>query len=877
MADKAKAVALSEYQPPPYTIDSIDLSIDLGESLTQVRARLVCRRCVTDAEAPMVLDGLNLRLLEISIDQQALMPEDYRLDANHLTLLNVPDEFILETIVEISPSANLALSGLYMSSGNYCTQCESEGFRCITYYLDRPDVMSVYTCTISAEHDETPVILSNGNRVDSGDLPGGRHWVKWHDPSKKPCYLFALVAGRFDVLNSTYTTQSGRDIRLEVYVEPSKQGQARFALEALKKAMLWDEEVYQREYELDCYMIVAVSDFNFGAMENKGLNIFNDRYVLAKTETATDADFLGVEIVVGHEYFHNWTGNRITLRNWFQLCLKEGLTVFREQGFSAKISSSGVRRIQEAKVIQIAQFLEDSGPMAHPVRPNAYLEISNFYTLTVYNKGAEVIRMLQTWLGEVAFKAGMQIYFKQYDGQAITIDEFLNAMAESSGQSMEQFKFWYTEQGTPIVHLETKYDADLKQLSIIARQSAPSSNVSMPAMLIPIRVGFLDQSGEALQVTNAQNVLQSETILLLEQSQQKFIFSDVEAEPICSLLREFSAPIRLEYALPRSQALCLIENDTDAYVRWFTLNQLFFKHVKACLDADGRVLPLEDDLLQVYSNILQNTEKCRAEQVEVLSFPSERYLLEQFPGTDIHRLYEIRQGVLKQCAIHLYDIFETVYHSCKTSVPYHYSLNDVSTRALRNFCLMNLIYAGDAKADLLCKKQLEESDNMTDMMGAISAVVHSNNIDLRASVLDQFYQTWQHEPLVIDKWLSCQAVSTSADVLQHVKALCQHEAFDLYNPNRVRALIGMFTSNNIVGFHASNGEGYEFLANKIIKIEQFNPHLAARLCQPLLHWRRFDLTRQSLMKVQLERIAEIQNLSLDVNEIVGRALAVPVD
>lgn len=877
MADKAKAVALSEYQSPPYAIDSIDLSIDLGESLTQVRARLVCRRCVKDSAAPMVLDGVNLRLLEIAIDQQPLMPEEYRLDEHHLTLLNVPDQFILETIVEISPSANLALSGLYMSSGNYCTQCESEGFRCITYCLDRPDVMSVYTCTISADYNETPVILSNGNRVDSGDLPGGRHWVKWHDPSKKPSYLFALVAGQFDVLKGTYTTQSGRDIRLEVYVEPSKQGQARFALESLKKAMLWDEETYQREYELDCYMIVAVSDFNFGAMENKGLNIFNDRYILAKTETATDADFLGVEIVVGHEYFHNWTGNRITLRNWFQLCLKEGLTVFREQGFAAKISSFGVRRIQEAKVIQIAQFLEDSGPMAHPVRPDTYLEISNFYTLTVYNKGAEVIRMLQTWLGESVFQAGMQLYFKAYDGQAITIDEFLHAMAQSSDQSMDQFKLWYTEQGTPMVHLETEYNPDLKQFLIIAKQSAPLSNPSMPAMLIPIRVGFLDQSGQAFQVKDAEGVLQSETVLLLGQSQQKFIFSDVQTEPICSMLRGFSAPVKLEYALSRSQALRLIESDTDPYVRWFTLNQLFSEHVKACLEADGRILPLEDDVLQVYSKVLQNTEKCPAEQVEVLSFPSERYLLEQFPGTDIHQLYEIRQGLLKQCAIHLYDIFEKVYHSCKTSVPYHYSLNDVSTRALRNFCLMNLVYAGDTKADFLCKKQLEEADNMTDMMGAVSAVVHSNNVDLRASVLDQFYQTWRHEPLVIDKWLSCQAVSSSIDILQHVKALCQHEAFDLYNPNRVRALIGMFTSNNIIGFHATNGEGYEFLADKIIKIQQFNPHLAARLCQPLLHWRRFDLTRQSLMQAQLKRIAEIQNLSLDVNEVVERALAVSVD
>ncbi|MBM93470.1 MAG: aminopeptidase N [Legionellales bacterium] len=873
MADTNKAVYLSEYQPSPYTIETVALSIDLGASLTQVKATLQCRRMVDDVTIPMVLDGVALRLLEISIDQQPLMSDDYRIDDTSLTLFNLPEQFVLETIVEISPSANLTLSGLYLSKGNYCTQCESEGFRRITYFVDRPDVMSVYTCTITADYDQSPVILSNGNRIDSGQLPGGRHWVTWHDPSKKPSYLFALIAGKFDAVTDTYVTQSGRSVDLAVYVESGKTGQARFALEALKKAMAWDEQTYQREYELECYMIVAVSDFNFGAMENKGLNIFNDRYVLAKTETATDADFLGVEVVVGHEYFHNWTGNRITLQNWFQLCLKEGLTVFREQGFAASLSSVGVRRIEEAKIIQMAQFIEDAGPMSHPVRPDSYLEITNFYTLTVYNKGAEVVRMLHTWLGEAVFQAGMQHYFDAYDGQAITIDEFLSSMAQASGYEMSQFRQWYTERGTPCVHFKTDYDASTGVLTCQVEQEAPAVNQAMPALLIPIRLGLMSQSGESLDAIDEAGHCASEHLLILDAPSKTFKLKGFSESPLCSPLRGFSAPVQLKYNQSRTEALSVLAHERDAYVRWSILNQLYVEHVGMCLKSSSAVVEFSDDLLNAYASILNDDDFTGQEKVECLAFPSERYLLEQFPEEDIVRLYEIRKALLQHCATALYDLFEQTYHACHTAVPYQYTVHDVSMRSLRNFSLLNLIYSGRESACILCQKQIESSDNMTDMMGAVAAIVHSDQTEYRDRILNAFYAKWSHEPLVIDKWFGAQAISSAADGLNAVKKLCQHEAFDLTNPNRVRALIGVFSMHNVIGFHQSHGAGYAFLVDKIIQIDEFNPNLAARLCQPLLHWRRFDSLRQDLMKAELVRISKIQSLSMDLKEVVGRALS----
>ena len=858
---------LKEYKAPDFCIDTIDLNIEIGESITKVKSRLSCKRLTDDPATLLVLDGINLRLLEVLVDGNVLMEKDYVLTDKTLEINNLPSQFVLETVVEISPVSNLSLSGLYMSNGNYCTQCEAEGFRRITYFLDRPDVMSVYTCKIIADIDACPVLLSNGNLIDSGTMPGGKHWVKWYDPSKKPSYLFALVAGNFEVVSDEFITMSNRRIQLDVFVEPGKLSQASFALNALQKAMLWDENVYKREYDLDRYMIVAVSDFNFGAMENKGLNIFNDKYILANPKTATDYDFLGVETVVGHEYFHNWTGNRITLANWFQLCLKEGLTVFREQSFAADITSFGLRRIEAALIIENAQFAEDLGPMSHAVRPDSFVEINNFYTVTVYNKGAEVARMLQTLLGEELFLKGMHLYFNRFDGKAITIEDFLSVMAEVNGQSLEQFKLWYTDPGVVELTAIVEYDADSHTCFVEFSQKV-LNNKLQNERVVPIKIGFLSSQGK--QQVKYEGKLADEHLLVLKSQKQRFEFNDVKYKPICSILRDFSAPVKLNYSLDKNAAFDLLKHDADAYVIWRTWQNILINFIKNSLQNEA--LDLDSEILLAYKNILYSKNIDYAEIVKVLTMPTANYVLQYVPNSDIVKIAAILKKTSKSIAKHLCKEFVEMYSQLKCEMPFQYNYDQVKIRSMKNFCLQNLALANYASFEDVCNKQYQTSDNMTEQIGVINAVVKSGNIELQQKLFDDFYAKWQNDSLLVDKWLACQAVNSSPNALELINELCKHESFSWLNPNRVRSLIGVFCANNILAFHDVSGEGYQFLANSILKVDEYNSQLAARLCQPFLQLSKLDHVRCKVMKNVVVNMYNENNLSSEVKEIINKVI-----
>ena len=858
---------LKDYKKPDFCIDTVDLVIELGDSITKVRSVLHCKRLSDNQHAGLVLDGVNLRLLEVLLDGKVLMEKDYVLTANSLELTNLPVQFVLETVVEISPATNLSLAGLYMSNGNYCTQCEAEGFRRITYFLDRPDIMSVYTCKLIADIDKCPVLLSNGNLLDSGILPGGKHWAKWYDPSKKPSYLFAVVAGDFEVVSEDFKTMSERVVKLEVFVEPGKLSQAKFALQALRKAMLWDEKNYKREYDLDRYMIVAVSDFNFGAMENKGLNIFNDRYILANPKTATDYDFLGVETVVGHEYFHNWTGNRITLANWFQLCLKEGLTVFREQSFAADISSFGLRRIEAAQIIASSQFSEDLGPMSHPVRPDCFVEINNFYTVTVYNKGAEVARMLETMLGKTMFLEAMLLYFNRFDGRAITIEDFLSVMAEVSDIDMQQFELWYTAPGVVELTAVVEYDSQNKSCSIEFVQQVLNNSLQQ-ARMIPVKIGFLSAQGKQ-QVEYIDNIA-DEHLLVISKQKQKFYFNNVEHAPICSILRDFSAPVKLNYSLQRKAAFDLLKHDTDAYVIWRTWHSLLIEHIKNTMQ--NNELELSDELLLAYKDILHSKNIDYAEIVKVLSLPSASYVLEQLPNADIVEIAAVLKKTAKAIADFLVKDFVDIFSTLECETPYQYNYEQAKIRSMKNFCLYNIALTQHEGFENMCHNQYYESDNMTAQMGVINAVVNSSNKELQQHFFDAFYQQWKDDSLLIDKWLACQALIDSANSLDLVNTLCNHQSFSWHNPNKVRSLIGVFCARNVLAFHDDSGNGYEFLANSILKVDQYNPQLAARLCQPFLQLSKLDDIRQDLMRKVVLNMHDTNNLSSEVKEVITRVL-----
>ncbi|PWC34342.1 aminopeptidase N [Azospirillum sp. TSO35-2] len=875
-----KAIRLQDYRPPAHLIDTVDLFVDLGEDVTTVRAVLAIRRNPARpdaAAAPLTLDGQRLDLVSVALDGRTLGAEACTVTPDHLTLADVPESFTLETVVRIRPQENTALEGLYKSSGNFCTQCEAEGFRKITYFIDRPDVMARYSTTITAEKARYPVLLSNGNLADAGDLDGGRHWARWEDPFPKPCYLFALVAGNLVHAEDHFRTASGRHVTLRIYVEPGNEDKIDHAMRSLIKSMRWDEEVYGLEYDLDIFNIVAVGDFNMGAMENKSLNVFNTKYILAKPETATDTDFLNIEAVVAHEYFHNWTGNRVTCRDWFQLSLKEGLTVFRDQEFSSDMNSRGVKRIGDVQGLRTVQFQEDAGAMAHPVRPDAYVEINNFYTPTVYNKGAEVIRMIHTLLGAEKYRKGIDLYFQRHDGQAVTCDDFVAAMADASGIDLSQFQLWYRQSGTPELDVTSDYDAAAKSFRLTVRQTVPPTPgqpVKQP-MHIPLVVGLLGPDGRDLPLRLAGEAAPAGTsrILHVTAESQTFEFQDVPARPVPSLLRGFSAPVKLKSDLTDADLTFLMAHDSDAFNRW-EAGQILGTRILLGLVADqqaGRPLDLPRGYVDAVATILDDAARDPAFAAQALVLPTEAYLGTQMAVVDPDAIHTVREFARKTLAAALRPRWLDLYRRNTSQEPFSVDAAAIGKRALKNLCLAYLMALEDAEVLDLCLDQYRTAQGMTDVIAALQFLSNAATPEGDAALAD-FYERWKGEPLVVDKWFGVQAMSHRPDTLERVTALLGHPAFEIRNPNKVYALIGGFANGNPVRFHDSTGAGYRFLADQVLRLDPMNPQVAARLMGPFSRLRRYDAARQALMKAQLERIVGTPGLSPDVYEVASKSL-----
>jgi aminopeptidase N len=878
MTTKPQEIYLKDYQPSNYLIKEAFLHFDLHPEYTIVKSILkFYRNPEAKGENTLSLDGEELQLRTLLLDGKTLEQDRYQLTPHKLIIPKVPDAFTLETEVLIKPAENKALSGLYQSKGNYCTQCEAQGFRRITYFLDRPDILTLFTTTITADKQRYPVLLSNGNLIDSKDLDHNRHWVMWQDPSLKPCYLFALVAGDYEWREETFTTVSGRDIILRVYVEKGNLAQSDHAMASLKHAMRWDEKTYGREYDLDIYMIVAVSDFNMGAMENKGLNIFNDRYILAKQDTATDEDYVNVESVIGHEYFHNWSGNRVTVRDWFQITLKEGLTIFRDQNFTADMTSHAVKRIRDANIIRNFQFPQDAGPLAHPIRPDSYIEINNFYTVTVYNKGAEVIRMIETLLGKATFRKGMDLYFARNDGKAVTTEDFVKAMADASSMDLSQFQRWYHQAGTPHVEVTGDYNDQDKSYTLTFKQSCPATpgQAHKQNFVIPIRMALLDEQGNELALhlkDDPSHYHDTVKVLTLTEKEQKFTFEKVTKKPLPSLLRNFSAPVKLHYPYNDDELIFLMSHDTDGFNAWDagqTLTSKLLTHLVKT-QQPGQELDIKPEIVTAFHKLLNNKQLDKLLLPEMLTLPTESYLLETLPGADIVEIYTVRRKFRKYLAKQLKDDFLRLYQA-NNSGKYSLDKAAIAQRRVKNVCLAYLLLLENQDALDLAMSQFNTGDNLTDIIGALTPL---SNIDCkeRQQALTQFYDHYQKEPLVVDKWFSLQALSSLPGTFEEVKSLMTHPQFDLQNPNKARALIGVFSQYNYPGFHDLGGEPYAFLTDIVLTTDAFNPQLAARLIEPLIRWRKYDKERQALMHEQLHRIANVPKLSNDVYEIVTKSL-----
>lgn len=785
---------LADYVPSEFLIDEIFLHFDLHETRAKVKSILKIHRRPSQkkAIAPLVLDGVNMKLLSIAIDSQKLTSDDYKVDEESLTIYSVPESFLLETEVEINPEANKALSGLYMSGDILCTQCESHGFRRITYFLDRPDILTRFTTTITADKNRYPVLLANGNLTDSQELSGDRSWVKWEDPTLKPCYLFALVAGDLEVVEDTFITQSDRSVKLGVYVEPGKHAQAIYAMSSLKEAMRWDEVHYGREYELDMYMIVAVNDFNFGAMENKGLNIFNDKYILAEPETATDEDFIGVRLVVGHEYFHNWSGNRVTVRDWFQITLKEGLTVLRERQFTADGTSSVVSRIRQVKTLKDHQFPEDAGPMAHPIYPDSYIEINNFYTQTVYEKGAEVIGMIHTLLGPERFRKAMDLYFSQNDGHAVTVEDFIKAMEDGGEIDLAQFRRWYKQSGTPVLTVTDAYLPKEQIYALTVTQACPPTpDQSKKELLhIPLSIGLLDAKGNAMDVQlKGEGVAQAADTLVLDvkEKSQTFQFVNVTSKPVPSLLRDFSAPVKLTYEYSDETLVFLMAHDANLFNRWQAAQMLTTRILVQLVEnyREERAFVVPDYFYQSLSDLLKGGIKDAALITEILTLPAEASLAMEMSPVDVDAIHVARQWLKREIAQKLTSTLMDYYQEHAVPKVYQLDFTSIGQRRLKNVALSYLASLGDKDIYRLCQQQFGEANNMTDVIGALTALNHSDCKE-REEMLFAFYQRWQHETLIVDKWFSLQAQSTLPNTFPHIQSLTKHAAFDVRNPNRVR-------------------------------------------------------------------------------------------
>jgi aminopeptidase N len=878
--EEARPVRLEDYRPPDWLVESVELDVSLDPTATQVRAALTLRPNGNGAApAPLMLDGESLKLHALKLDGAALPPEQFVATPDRLTIAQPPQRrFRLEIETVVDPSANTQLLGLYRSGAIYCTQCEAEGFRRITYFPDRPDVMAVYTTRIEAEKTDAPVLLANGNLVASGDVPGTtRHFAVWHDPFPKPSYLFALVGGKLACVEDRFRTMSGRDVTLRIYVEPGKESRCVYAMDSLKRAMRWDETAFGREYDLDIFMIVAVSDFNMGAMENKGLNVFNDKYVLASPETATDNDFERIEAIIAHEYFHNWTGNRITCRDWFQLCLKEGLTVFRDQEFSADQRSRAVERISDVRGLRAHQFVEDAGPLAHPVRPTVYREINNFYTATVYEKGAEVVRMLTRLLGPENFRKGMNLYFARHDGQAATIEQFVQCFADASGVDLTQFMLWYSQAGTPEVVATGSYDARAKTYRLDLAQSVPATpgQPSKEPMVVPLAIGLVGRDGRDLPLKLGDGRAIERGVLTLAKPAETFLFADIGEPPVPSLNRGFSAPIKLIANLGADDLRFLAAHDADPFNRWQALQTLATRLLvdnTAALRANGAVRQ-DSGLLDALGAILADGALEPAFVALALTLPGEADIAREIArDVDPDAVFAARSALRAAVGEHLAEPLFDHYRRLSESGPYEPDAESAGRRTLRNTCLDLLVATRRADAIVLAARQYRAANNMTDRMAALSTLSLCN-VPERTAAFDDFYARYADDPLIVDKWLTLQATVPEPATLDRVKALTKHPAFSFANPNRVRALIHAFALANHKEFNRADGAGYDFIVDTVLALDPKNPQVAARLLSALKSWRMLEPARRARAQAALRRVAAAPSLSPDVGDIAERALA----
>lgn len=878
--ESSPIIRLADYKPTPYSIDKVDLDFDLTPEATLVAATLaISPRAGTFGE-PLVLNGDELTLVRVAIDGRDLSQDEYEASPDQLTV-KVPPQgaFRLEMTTRLDPAANTKLMGLYRSSGTWCTQCEAEGFRRITYYYDRPDVLSVFTVKITAPKTEAPILLSNGNPVSSGELDDGRHFAVWHDPWPKPSYLFALVAGDLDALEDDFTTMGGRKVKLAVYVEKGNAPKAAYAMDSLKRSMKWDEEVFGREYDLDVFNVVAVSDFNMGAMENKGLNVFNDKYVLADPEIATDADYAGIEAVIAHEYFHNWTGDRITCRDWFQLCLKEGLTVFRDQEFSSDMRSRAVKRISDARLLRSQQFPEDGGPLAHPVRPEQYKEINNFYTATVYEKGAEVIRMLKTLIGDDAFARGMDLYFTRHDGEAATIEQFIACFAEASGRDLEPFMVWYREAGTPIVTVEEIWDEASRRFTLTLTQETPATpgQQTKKPRVIPVRFGLVGPDGGDMQPSGIAGAEVNGDTLILTQPSHTVTFEGLSSRPVPSLFRGFSAPVKVRQSLSSADLIFLLANDTDSFNRWQAGTTLAMTAlVKATQQVRaGQAPSFELAPIDALGALLDDPALDAAFKALLIAVPSEndvaREVAENVDPDAVataHQAY--RRTIADRLGARLKAIVEA--DGAAAGQPYVPDAAGAGRRSLANTALDLLSITGSHETMALVRRRFETATNMTDRMAALTILVHRGDAGAEAA-LATFFERFGNVPLVVDKWLSAQASAPLPNTLDKVMALTQHPAFSFGNPNRVRALVGAFATSNPTQFGRADGKGFGFVSNIISRLDATNPQLAARLLVTFRSWRSYEPKRRAQAETALRSIQIKEQLSRDVADILERTLA----
>ena len=870
MTQLRQAKYRQDYQAPDYTITEIDLDFNLDPVKTVVTAISKVKR-LNSQSSTLELNGEDLSLVSIEVDGKAW--KNYKESEGKLIIESLPESFTLRIVNEISPEKNTALEGLYVSGEALCTQCEAEGFRHITYYQDRPDVLARYTTTITADKSRYPYLLSNGNRIAEGELEDGRHWVKWEDPFPKPSYLFALVAGDFDVLKDTFVTRSGREVALELFVDKGNLDRAPWAMQSLKNAMKWDEERFGLEYDLDIYMIVAVDFFNMGAMENKGLNVFNSKYVLAKSETATDKDYLNIESVIGHEYFHNWTGNRITCRDWFQLSLKEGLTVFRDQEFSSDLGSRSVNRINNVKVMRSAQFAEDASPMAHPIRPDRVIEMNNFYTLTVYEKGSEVIRMIHTLLGEEMFQAGIQLYVHRHDGSAATCDDFVQAMEDASNVDLSLFRRWYSQSGTPVLTVRDEYSPEKQQYTLHVSQMTPATadQAEKLPLHIPLDIELYDEQGGIITLKRDGSVVNS--VLNITQETQTFVFDEVTSRPVPSLLREFSAPVKLDYNYTDEQLAFLMQHASNEFARWDAAQQLINNYVKINVAhyQNGETLVLPEPVVDAFRGVLLSDSIDPALVALILTLPSENELAELFTVIDPVAIHEVVNFIHHHLAVEMHDELLTVYRSINID-DYRVDHQDIAKRSLRNICLQYLAAGDDSElANKLVLEQYQSADNMTDSLAALTAA-NESQLACKEQLMADFDERWHHDGLVMDKWFTLQGANPAKEALANVRALLNHRSFSMSNPNRVRSLVGAFTAGNPVNFHAKDSSGYQFLYEILVDLNTRNPQVASRLIEPLIRLKRYDEQRQAQMRKVLEQLKALDNLSGDLFEKITKAL-----